>query len=185
MDWIAGDIASVEVEWLKREVCIPVNDQKELVSIKIAGVALAGGEGFFDMYNLQRNLSEEKLYGSEVSYYTLAPISAGTDFEIPIFGAVKTCRIVSAHIVPIETIVGDDANYMQLQLVRKSDEAVICTRTYLQDSNSGAYEVDNFGPVDQFNAVLNLTDSVSFKIVHTGAGLALPQSLLAIQWNLA
>ena len=185
MEWIVGDIASVEVEWLRREVVIPVNNQKELVSIKISGVALANGEGFFDMYGLQRNLSEEKLFGSEVSYFQLEPVAAGTAFEVPIFGAVKTCRIVSAHIVPISNIIGNNANHIQLQLVRKSDNAVICTRTYLQDSNSMAYEVDSFGPVNQANAILDLSDSVSFKIVQEGSGLTLPQSILAIQWNLA
>ena len=190
MDWIIGTIGEIEIEWLRREVVIPVNTNKELLSIKVAGTAIQGpgatsGAGYFDLFLLKRNLTDEKIIGSEVTYIPIEAVSAGTAFETPVFGAVKVCRIVAAHIIPKATITGGNTNYMQLQIVRKSDDAIISTKTYLAGVDSPAYEVSDFGPVNESNAVLALNDGVSFKVVHTGGGLALPDSVLVLQWNLA
>jgi len=185
MDWVLGELATIPVAWLRREVAVPVNTEKELLSVTLHASAVADGSGYWDYFQVLYDLTAEKLTGSDVVYIPLPAINAGTDDERVIFGAVKRCEIVAAHLVPESSLTGDDTNYVQLRLLRKSDDAIICTKTFVTGIDAPAWEVTDFGGVDPDNALLEIGDSVSLDIVHTAGGLFVDRYVLILQWNLA
>lgn len=185
MTWIEGELQGLEIEWLHVEGICEVNSEKELLRVRVSGVTEGlDGYGYFDMFQLCKNLLNEKITGSEVVYLLLGEVSAGVTVEIPVFGAVTEAQIVAAHLVPKETITGNNSDYMQLKLVNKDTGAVICTKTFLSGVNAPAYEVTDFGPVDEEAGAINVGQGVSFAKEEFGAGMKLPQCTLVIQWDL-
>ena len=185
MDWVLGELATVPVEWLRREASVAIDTEKELLNIEFHASAISAGSGYWDYFQLLYDLTAEKLTGSDVVYIPLPAINAGTDDERVIFGAVKKCEIVAAHLVPESAITGDGTDYVQLRLLRKSDDAIICTKTFVTGIDAPAWEVSDFGGVSDANAILEIGDSVSLDVVHSAGGLAVDRYVLILQWNLA
>lgn len=185
MTWIEGELQGIEIEWLHVEGICEVNSEKELLRVKVSVITDGmEGYGYFDLVQLCKNLMNDKIIGAEVVYLLLDEIPAGTPIEIPVFGAVTEVEIVSAHMVLKEPIVGNDINYMQLKLVNKETDAVICTKTFIAGIDATAYTVTDFGPVDEEAKQLSLGQAVSLVKEEFGAGMKLPQCTLVIQWNL-
>lgn len=183
--WIEGELQEVGIEWLHVEGICEVNSEKELLRVRVSGVTDGlDGYGYFDLFQLCKNLTNDKITGNEVIYLLIEEIPADQGAEIPVFGAVTEAQIVAVHIIPKETITGNDINYMQLKLVNKDTGAVICTKTFLSGVNAPAYEVMDFGPVDEEAGAINIGQGVSFVKEEFGGGMTLPKCLLIIEWNL-
>jgi len=183
MTWIEGELQEVLIEWLHIEGFCEVRDDVELLKVKVSGITDGlSGYGYFDLFQLCKNLLNEKIAGAEVIYLHLDEVTGIV--EIPVFGAVTESQIVAAHIVPKEYITGNDENYMQLRLVNKETGTIICTKTFLSGTDAPAYEVTDFGPVNEMNGEINLGQGVSFVKENFGGGMTLPQCVLIIQWNL-
>jgi hypothetical protein len=182
--WVEGTLQSLDVEWLHVENICEVRDV-ELLKVRVSGITDSlNGYGYFDLFQLCKNLLNEKITGNETIYLPLDEVPAGAITEIPVFGAVIEAQIVAAHIVPKTNITGNDTNYMALKLINKETGTVICTRTFLNGINAPAYKVTDFGPANETNGTINLGQSVSFVKEEVGSGMTLPQSILVIQWNL-
>lgn len=185
MTWISGTLSGVDIEWMHFEEVCPVNENKELLRTRVTAITEGlDGYGYFDLFQLLKNLTDEKATGSEVVFIPRDQVSAGSTLEIPVMGAVKEMQIIAAHIVPKQAITGDNTNYMTLKLVNKETAAVICTKTFTLGLDAAAYEVTDFGPVDEAAAAISLNKGVSFVKEETAGGMTLPQSILVIQWNL-
>lgn len=171
-EWIESGPAEIEVSWLHVETICPVSDEKELLKVRVS-VITEGLGGYFDNIQLFKNLTREKLFGSEVVYI---PIDGRT--EVPIFGAVKDAQIVVAHIVPKSDIIGGDPPLV-LELINKGTGDTICTKTFTEGVNASAYQVTDFGPVSEAASEIEFGQAVSLVVDGT-----LPESLLVIQWDL-
>jgi len=183
--WIEGELQEVEIEWLHVEGICEVNSEKELLRIRVSGITDGLDDyGYFDLFQLCKNLLNDKITGNEIVYLPLEEIPAGQGVEIPVFGAVVEAQIAAAHLVPKQTITGSDTNYMQLKLVNKETGAVICTKTFIAGVDAPAYEVTDFGPVNETAGAVSIGKGVSLIKEEVGGGMALPQSVLVIQWNL-
>lgn len=183
MNWIAGELTNLPVEWLRIETICPVNKERELLKVRVTGLTegLTGG-GYFDEFVLKKNLLDEKQTGAEKVFL---PIDETTgEIELPVFGATVEAIVVAAHIVPENPITGNDSDYMTLKLVNKETGVVICTKTFVAGVDAASYEVCDFGPVNEAAGAINICQAVSFKKMDTGAGMTLPRCLLIVEWNL-
>lgn len=181
--YIDCDPVETGVEWLRLESVCPTNKEKELLRARVTGLTegLAGG-GYFDQFQLRKNLLNEKQIGSEIIYRLLQAVTG--PFETVVFGATVEAQIVACHIVPAQNITGSNSDYMTLKLVNKETGNVICTKTFLAGVDASAWEVCNFGPVNEEASHVNLTKGVSLVKEDTGTGMILPVSLLIVEWNL-
>lgn len=177
--WIAGDLDNIPIEWLHLEAVCEVSREAELLTVKLSGLT-EDLEGYFDNFALFKNLLEDKLTGNEVVYL---PVDETADeFEIPIFGAVvEVAQIMAAHIIPKEDIIGSDTDPIILKLISKETGDTICTKTFLAGTDALAFEVTDFGPVNENNNEINYGKGVS--LAKEGAA-ALPPSLIVVEWNL-
>lgn len=183
--WIEVELQGLEIEWLHVEGICEINPEKELLRVRVNGITNGlSGYGYFDLFQLCKNLLNDKITGNEVVYLPLEEIPAGQVVEIPVFGAVVEAQIAAAHLVPKQTIAGNDTNYMQLKLVNKETGAVICTKTFIAGIDAPAYEVTDFGPANETAGAINIGQGVSLVKEEFGAGMTLPQCVLVIQWNL-
>lgn len=183
--WVNSDLQALPIEWIRVDSVAEVRDDAEIIRARYRVVTLNLAEGgFFDELGFFQNLLHDKITGNNVVYFPIAPLAQGVPLEIPVFGAVTEAQIVAAHLVPKETITGNDSDYMQLKLVNKDTGAVICTKTFLSGVNAPAYEVTDFGPVDEEAGAINVGQGVSFAKEEFGAGMTLPRCLLIIEWNL-
>lgn len=183
MTWIEGELQEVEIEWLHIEGICEVRDDVELLKVKVSGITDGlDGYGYFDLFQLCKNLLNDKITGAEIVYLPIDEIVGYT--EIPVFGAVVESQIIAAHIVPKTAITGNDINYMRLKLINKETGAIICTKTFLSGTDAPAYEVTDFGPANEIAGAVSLGQGISFLKEEFGSGMILPQCLLIIQWNL-
>lgn len=173
MAWIDGDLQEYDVEWMSFEATCEVANNKELLRVRVSAVT-DGFAGFFDNFQLLKNLTNEKLFGAEVAYIPIDPNEA----ESPVFGAVKDFQIIAAHIVPKQDIVGGDPP-LELKLINKHTDNVICTKTFITGIDAPAYQVTDFGPVDEEKSKLEYGQAVSLVV----EGGTLPECLLIIQWD--
>jgi len=182
--WVYSELQELPIRWIPIDIVAPIRDDAEIIraTYKVVTKDLANG-GYFDELGFFRNLLRDKVTGNNIVYFPIAPISAGQNVEIPVFGAVIESQIVAVHLLPKEDIVGDDTNYAQLQLVNKDVGEVMTTLTFIGGINAQAYEVISFGPVNAYGAI-EIYKGVSFRVVQNGAGLAIPESVLIIEWNL-
>jgi hypothetical protein len=186
MTWIEGELQPLDVEWLHIEGICQVRENAELLRVTVAAETSGlEGYGYFDLFQLCKNLLNEKIISANVVYLPLNEVPAGVATEIPAFGSVvEIAQIVGVRLIPKETIVGNDSDYMQLKLVNKETGAVICTKTFIAGVDALAYEVTDFGPVDENAGAINFGQGVSLAKEEFGAGMTLPQSVLVIQWDL-
>jgi hypothetical protein len=167
------------------ETVCEVNEDIELLQTRVtAETSGFSGYCYFDDLQLLKNLTDEKITGNEQLFQPIREVTAGSIFEKPIYGAVIEAQIISAHIVPKSTIIGNDIDYMTLKLMNKETSEVICTKTFIIGTNAEAYKVTDFGPVDTEAGAMNLAKGVSLVKEETGTGMLLPESLLIVQWNL-
>jgi len=183
--WVDGELNGIDIEWLSFETICEVDNDKELLRTRVtAETSGFSGYCYFDNLQLLKNLTDEKITGNEVTYIPLDEVSTGNEIEMPVFGAVTDVQIVSAHIVPKTTITGNDSNYMALKIINKETDAVICTKTFIAGADATAYQVTDFGPVNEGNGAISEGYGVSLVKEETGAGMLLPDGILIIQWNL-
>lgn len=180
--WIEGDLLEVPIEWVLIEAICPVADDRELLRIKLTAASDEDEPVYFDDLQLFINLTREKLLGWEKVFLPLGQLTGNA--EIPVFGAVVEAKIVAAHIVPKQTITGNNSSYCTLKLVNKETGAAICTKTFLAGVDAPAFEVTDFGPVNEVAGAINLGQGVSLVKEDSGGGLVVPESMLIIQWDL-
>lgn len=182
--WVNSDIQALPIEWIRVDSVAEVRDDAEIIRARYRVVTLNLAEGgFFDELGFFRNLLHDKITGNNVVYFPIPPLAQGVPLEIPVFGAVAKAQIMAVHFLPKESIVGHDEDYAQLQLVNKDSGEVMSTLTFIQGIDAPAYEVISFGPVNQHGEV-EIFKGVSFRVEQLGRGLALPESVLIIEWNL-
>lgn len=182
MTWVDGELYGIDVEWLHVEGICEANPDVELLKVRVSGITEGlDGYGYFDLFQLCKNLLNDKITGNEVVCLPIDEITGSV--EIPVFGAVVDAQIIAVHIVPKSAITGNDTNYMQLKLVNKETGATICTKTFLSGVDAPAYEVTDFGPASDTAGAINLGRGISFVKEEFG-GMVLPQCVLIIQWNL-
>jgi hypothetical protein len=175
VEWIDGELQECDIEWMNFEAVCEVADNKELLRVRVSAVTEGfHGAGFFDNFQLLKNLTNEKLFGAEIVYI---PVDSNTS-ETPVFGAVKDSKIVSAHIVPKQDIAGSDPPLV-LKLIHKQTGGTICTKTFSTGVDAPAYQVTDFGPVDEEKSELEYGQAVSLAV----NGGTLPECLLVIQWD--
>ena len=185
MNWIETDYGyELPIGWLRAEQTIKVAPDREItkVTFKVVTKDLPDG-GYFDEFGLYRNLFMEMATGNNLIYFPIAPISAGSSVEIPVYGALDNTRIHGVYLVPKSTITGHNTNYAQLQFVNKENNGVMATLTLLEDIDAPAYKVTPFGPINEHSA-MEIHEGASFKVIHEGGGLAIPESVLIVEWNL-
>lgn len=182
--WYEGAAVSKPVEWTHIEQVVQVNPEKELlgVEINVWTKHTVYGDGYFDSIQLLKNLTNDKVMGSEKIFHLFDEVT-GT-WVRPVFGAIADSRIVACHIVPTDGITGDDSDYMQLRLVNYQTSEDICTKTFVSGINAVAHEVTDFGPVDTSAAVIPAGGSVSLEKQDYGSGMTLPQCIIIIEWDL-
>lgn len=174
--YTTGDLNEINVSWLRFSANIPTDfENREITSIKVtAKNKHTAGKSYFDNFNLQRDLTNQRI---NMDNKLAIPLEAESD-DVAVFGAVVDCYISSAHIVPEEDIVGD-TNEMQLQLVKMPGEHIISTLTFVEGQDADAFKVTDFGPVEEDNSKLEQEESVKF-VVENGD---IPNTLLLINWN--
>lgn len=187
LTWIAGSLTETLIEWLVLQGICPVRDDVELTRVRITGVT-AGlvNHGYWDDFELLKNLTNDKITGAEVVYFPIPEAPAGSSLEIPVFGVVTEAgaQIVAAGIVPKAAITGDNNDYMTLKLVNKETGEDICTLTFLAGTDAPAYEVTDFGPANEEHGTINYGKGVSLVKEESGGGMTLPAGVLILQWNL-
>lgn len=184
--WIEGEPQEFQIEWLKIDEICEISNNKELLRTRLSVITdNLNGYGYIDNLGLFKNLLNDKITGAEIVYIPLDEIPAGSSAEFPVFGAVTDAQIVAAHIIPKTTISGSDTDYMQLRLVNKETGSTICTKTFLNGTDAPAYQITDFGPVDEVSGTITLGQGVAFVKEEIGNGMALSQCVLVIQWNLA
>lgn len=183
--WQESGSLSVSMDWSSIQEYISVDPEKELIRVHVAVITKGlNSAGFVDNIIVKESLNNAKITGSYVTQIPIEQLSAGTNIEIPIFGTVKNSKLVAAHIMPQSTVIGSNTNYFQLNIIRKEDNALMATRTFLEGTNINAYEVFPFGPVDGTNEVITELTGISLKVESEGSGLILPRSILILEWNL-
>lgn len=182
--WIAGEASNVPITWTNIEAICEVDPDRELVSTDFEVVTLSlGFAGYFDNFSFQRNRTEEKTIGSDIAQLLIESSSSSNEFSFPAFAGFTDCSIVAAHIVPQENIVGADGDYCQLRLVNKTTSDVLGTKTFTLGNDIDAFEIGDFGGISE--ELIEAGDVIAIEKENTGSGMALPQFLLAIEWNLA
>lgn len=118
------------------------------------------------------------------------PIALGTTDEVPIFKAPCKCTIVGLSIVPSAAVTGnDDANFSLQVFNRGTAGAGTEYLTTLEQFNTG----DNLVAHDEFALTLNVVSTSSPLVLETGeiltlrkieegAGLALPEGIIKIEF---
>lgn len=181
--WIDGELSNVPIEWLHVEGICEVNAQKELLHVKVSGnTAELNGNGYFDLFELLKNLTEEKANGSE-KVFLLIDETAQT-FTKAVFGAIIDTKIVAAHIIPVATITGNDSDYMKLRLVNADTNADICAKTFVSGINANSQEVTDFGPADDTAGAIEAGKGVVLLKENYGGGMTLPQCIIILEWDL-
>lgn len=71
------------------------------------------------------------------------------------------------------------AMHLELKLINKHTDNVICTKTFITGIDAPAYQVTDFGPVDEEKSELEYGQAVSLVV----EGGTLPECLLIIQWD--
>ena len=181
--WINGELNGVNIEWLHIEEICEVNDDKELLHVTVSGITDGlNGNGYFDVFQLLKNLTNEKITGSEKVFLLLNQTSG--EFTKAVFGAIEDAQIVAAHIVPVSTITGDDTNYMKLRIVNADTGLDICTKTFVTGIDANSQEVTAFGPTDDTAGEIEAGKGVILIKDDYGGGMTLPQCAIILEWDL-
>jgi len=181
--WTDGAAESKTITWLHFETACLVNKEKELTLVEVRPTTKTAGAGYFDSIQLLKNLTNDKVMGSEKIFHLFNDEVSG-EFYRPIFGAIADAKIVAAHLVPAEDIIGSDSDYMQFRLINNLTAEVICTKTFLSGIDAVQNEVADFGPVTAAYADIAAGQSVSLIKDNFGTGMTMPKCLFIIEWDL-
>ena len=179
-NWIEGDMVEMPIVWNKAEVIVDVDSQVELLNVDVEAIT-KGMAGYFDDIVLARNLTNDKLFASEKIYHMLPQIGGNT--EKVVIGAIDTLQIKNVHIVPSDSIIGDDTNYAILKLRNKETNEIITTFNLLAGTTLIANLVYNFPALNDENAIILEGESATFEVENVGSGMTIPESLLIIEWD--
>lgn len=184
MNWIEGTLESLPVVWTAIEAICEVDIDKELLTSDFEVITnVLGSYGYFDDLNFQRNRTNDKLLGNDIAQLLIVETSDSEEFIIPCLAGFTDCEIVAVHIVPQDDIIGDDTDYCQLVIANRTKIEVLGTKTFTIGNDADAYEITDFGGINQ--ELIEAGDVVTIEKDNYGSGMALPQFLLVIEWNLA
>lgn len=175
----------VEILWTPFETIIPVNPEKELLSVSYKVINTEAFPVFFDELTLEKNLLNDKLLAAETTYIPFEGAAAGIKVDRTVFGAIDVTKIVSIHYVPEKAIVGHNVNYLQLQIINDPDGKVLATKTFVEGSNAETRHVFDFGPVNKAEGIIAPGTSLRLSKLENGSGMELPRGVLIIRWDVA
>lgn len=186
MIWIDGDPVALPIEWQTVSQVVTTNPERELLTVRLTARATnyTGGM-YWDDFVLKRNLTDERATGNMMTFLPIPATGAGADLELPAIGASRDIEIKSAHLVPSAAMVGDNTDYIVLKVRNKASGNNICTLTFTLGTDADAYEVIDFGGADADETILETGDAASIVVTNVSSGMALPASLLVIEYNLA
>lgn len=184
ISWIEGTLESLPIIWTAIEAICEVDTDKELLTSDFEVITnVLGSYGYFDNLNFQRNRTNDKAIGNDIAQLLIPESSSSEEFEIPVFAGFTDCEILAVHIVPQDNVIGDDTDYCQLRIVNKSTSDTLGTKTFTLGNDADAFEISDFGGINE--ELIEAGDVIAIEKENTGSGMALPQFLLVIEWNLA
>lgn len=178
--WTFSNLVEMPIVWQQIEVPVETNPEKEIKQVKFK-INNSGIGIYCDNLGLYKNLSREKLVGLETSYVLMPAIAQGITTELLVFAATVEAYIAFAYIVPKIDIMADSQNYAVLKLINKGNNSIITTLQLTE--TIPAYKVIPFETVTE-NNIINVWDSITMQVEQYGAGIALPEMLLIIEWDL-
>lgn len=185
LEWLESAVSTVDVSWNEFEATLQIDQDKELLTVDIELINKEGYAGYFDELFLEKNLSNDKLFASEHTYIPIEKIEANKPFERVVFGALDVTQIARISYIPEAPMIGNDTNYIQMQIVHCQTNNIIATRTFIKDVNMEANKVFGFGPVNKEKALIDIDDGVKLVIETHGSGMELPRGIIIVQWDIA
>lgn len=183
--WADTPLEQFSMQWFGFESVIPVNPNKEVISVKVELLNKEQTEpAYFDNIELLKNLINDKLLGAEVVYIPVEEIDAATTLQRIVFGATSILKIVRVSYAPEEPIIGNDTDSFQLQLFNPNRGLLLSTASFVAGRDEAANRVFDFGPVNSELAVMEPTETLQLRKINTGNGKKLPRGVLIIQWDL-
>ncbi|MNH07513.1 hypothetical protein D3C79_669070 [compost metagenome] len=176
--WDYSDITDVEIEWQQFEAIVPIDNERELTSVKFSIINSSTVTGYFDDLEVLKNLLNDKLMGKNIIHMPIESIPDGTSLDRIVFGAIEVSTIVKVSYVPEENIAGNSG--MQLSMKHTLSNNIICTKTYVNPTGSPRGIVADFGPVDSEYSDVLTSNSIKFSKSPEGY---LPRGVLIIQWD--
>lgn len=178
--WTYSEAQEVEILWQTYEATIPIDDKRELTQILVSIHNNSELEAFVDDIEVLKNLINDRLLANNVVYIPVEAVAEGEPLERIVFGAMDTCKIVSAAYVPEQTIHGREAG-LQLRLQHTITQDILCTNTFELGTDAQAGLVDHFGPINEEHEEVLADNSLTF--VKSAVG-ELPRGVLIIQWDI-
>lgn len=185
LNWKSSEIKEVNINWQKFEANIPINPHKELLSLSVELINNEDFAAFFDLISMEKNITNDKLYGSQVAYIPFEGADIGDTINRTFFGALNINKIVRISYVPEISIIGSSIDHMQLQIVHDPSGEILSTKTFVDEVSCEQRLVFDFGPINPTLATLAAGESLRLVKQDVGTGMILPRGLLIIQWDIA
>ncbi len=119
--------------------------------------------------------------------YVPAALAADATTEWPIFWAEKDCRIMRIAFVPQAAITGADTNSMTLGFINKGatgvGTTVLASKAYVAGTSVAAFDGETL-VTEPMNKLLTAGSVISLERAKVGTGLAMPQLLVAVTYEL-
>lgn len=183
--WKTSAAEMVEILWTPFETTVPVNPEKELLSVTYKVINTENFPVYFDDLTLEKNLLNDKLMAAETTYIPFEGVAAGVPLNRTVFAGIDVTKIVSIHYVPEETITGSNTDYAQLQIINDPDGEILTTKTFVDGVINKEKLVFDFGPVSPRTAVIAPGTSLRLTKQEAGNGMKIPRGVLIIRWDIA
>ena len=184
-EWVEGVSKSLPIVWYEILDWIPVDPDREIVSITVRPETQGHPSGgHFDAFGVFRSLLTDKLYGMEEETIALEAVSSYPK-KIPLFPAVTDRQIKAVYIMAEST--ATPTGTVAISVVNEATSGTVCTATIrdVEGDELEAYVPRMLGGISS-HGDMRAGQGLSLELVLTeGSSFTIDRSRIVVLWDVA